>query len=1167
MENPLASTLETPKDRSGVSPMEGIEGSEAASSYEEVGEESSTQENSIYEDQGPDLDVNKNFEVGQKQQVSENITASGIMSEQTISTTENLQVEKSENTETLGTVKGVEKKKQLSKFELHEETSSSNPLDDDVIPEKVETERQEDEHVNPTKEDQARLAANVVDFEQESVTAEISDMPEKNYKVTQEGSEFSAAPSAISQPEVSVGTDNALLSSFTDARAARCTEEKELVALEDVSQGHQNLSSEKNSNEFISGSQKGNNIVAGPVLSEQTESSGSPPQVEIPPSEKEDIAGLVENADSSEAPSLEAEAAQSTSDVSTAHLVHNDDSNDQDPRAALRKELQKRRPSVYRVRKICREGLNTRIPNACRSDVWQLLLGTESKDRFLLDDSIRDTKQDLENQRVIRVDAQRTRADVAVFRTEEMQALVSRLLTFYCKRKGIRYKQGLNEVLAPFIMLRENPQLPDGIIFNLFYAFIERFLPHAYVHEDFHALQCSFRLFRLLLLYHDPELCNFLDTHNLSPELYATPWFLTLFARNVPLPVLYQLWDTYLLEEDDGGPHLHMFIALALTLENRMGILSTHPSDLPIYLTSVLTPNATAPEEGVEELAQSTPFLYRRDWMDKLIIRARHLRCQTPALFTDTLSSALLSPKLPSLTFLERLENQSCLHMSAGQLLGLMTNRDRMRDETEFLLRVVDCRSRAAFEQEHLIGSLHLDPELLNLPELLAEALEELANRLELADMRLHLVVVGSSALVSPDSSRAASPPVVPDADPGRRRASSGNVVDISSLSTSVPAEEDQNVVLFVLHAIQRSWSQVSILDGGWNTVTRESGLEAVVESGASIDELVPPERIFQKTRPVNTWREAGLDTLRGALSMTSIESFGSHDSASKKFSADTSQEGNHRAGPTTAANSTTWYQRLGKSIGEAPLGALFSTSTMTTAPPSSKSPLNTSPGASPGALSPPGLTNTPQISTLSRKHLETPPDAESQSSAQTALPDQGSAQQAISSAASAFMSRVANRYFQKSDSGENKVSESSQPDLLVLALSATDNESRWIDLEEWTSQTTGTGANAKIFHAARLTTDEDGRKRSTECIVAVTSNRFIELRTHPDRDSFACVQEYHDLVNLIKITSKKKRREIVFHFKSGTKGVKQRAFLISGANDCIELVKERFADLAARPS
>ena len=33
-----------------------------------------------------------------------------------------------------------------------------------------------------------------------------------------------------------------------------------------------------------------------------------------------------------------------------------------------------------------------------------------------------------------------------------------------------------------------------------------------------------FHLFRLLLLYHDPELCSYMDTKKLPPDTYLQPW-------------------------------------------------------------------------------------------------------------------------------------------------------------------------------------------------------------------------------------------------------------------------------------------------------------------------------------------------------------------------------------------------------------------------------------------------------------------------------------------------------------------------------------------------------------------------------------------------------------------------------------------------------------------
>ncbi len=54
--------------------------------------------------------------------------------------------------------------------------------------------------------------------------------------------------------------------------------------------------------------------------------------------------------------------------------------------------------------------------------------------------------------------------------------------------------------------------------------------------------------------------------YHMLPELYATPWFITLFARRLPFPVVYALWDAYIVE---GDPLLHYFAMIALLIDNK----------------------------------------------------------------------------------------------------------------------------------------------------------------------------------------------------------------------------------------------------------------------------------------------------------------------------------------------------------------------------------------------------------------------------------------------------------------------------------------------------------------------------------------------------------------------------------------------------------------------
>lgn len=65
----------------------------------------------------------------------------------------------------------------------------------------------------------------------------------------------------------------------------------------------------------------------------------------------------------------------------------------------------------------------------------------------LTNSDIRSVQLNLPNQHVIKVDSERTRVP------KEYQQQFMQVLTAYCCQNQITYKQGLNEVLAPFFHL------------------------------------------------------------------------------------------------------------------------------------------------------------------------------------------------------------------------------------------------------------------------------------------------------------------------------------------------------------------------------------------------------------------------------------------------------------------------------------------------------------------------------------------------------------------------------------------------------------------------------------------------------------------------------------------------------------------------------------------
>lgn len=162
------------------------------------------------------------------------------------------------------------------------------------------------------------------------------------------------------------------------------------------------------------------------------------------------------------------------------------------------------------------------------------------------------TAFDLPEQSIIKIDSERTRGGDL---TASEQLLIEQFLTTFCKEQKIQYKQGLNEICAPFLlMIRDG--VSDCVAYNLFQQFVVQHLTTMFsdnvrIKQDFRPLQAFFLIFRLVLRYHEPRLSAFFQMNRISPELYSSSWFLTAFAFKLSnIEVLYELWEDMLSESD-----------------------------------------------------------------------------------------------------------------------------------------------------------------------------------------------------------------------------------------------------------------------------------------------------------------------------------------------------------------------------------------------------------------------------------------------------------------------------------------------------------------------------------------------------------------------------------------------------------------------------------------
>jgi hypothetical protein len=437
------------------------------------------------------------------------------------------------------------------------------------------------------------------------------------------------------------------------------------------------------------------------------------------------------------------------------------------------------------------------IPADFRTKVYPILLGVN-------EDAINELWEGpllpQVNQRVIALDCHRTRQTLPYFQSDETKGLMERLLSMYCESHGVSYKQGLNELIAPFLALGIRP----AVAYKCMSRLIARFLPQVFTDNDFLSVQCVFRMLRLMLLYHDPELCRCLDQYDIMPELYATPWFLTLFSYNQPLEFLFTLWDQYLLREHEL---LHFFVAMALIIHQRQQLFQVTHSTLPEVLRTMRF-------QSVEHILS-------------LVSNAEKIQCQTPLSFQNQLRTVAFTHGMCSSQTLTDLEELVCLPISADETLCSKYNDTEGSTNQPAKLQFVllDCRPRQLYDLFHAPDAIHLDPSLLLDVERLDILMQDM---IRYKGRNLCLYTSGTSS------------------------------VTLGTFATSSPANSSntvaaQTLCMFALHFLQRSFPFIGSVEGGDRALYAsmsergDSNLAALVHlEHLNSEDAWSPDRILQ---------------------------------------------------------------------------------------------------------------------------------------------------------------------------------------------------------------------------------------------------------------------------------------------------------------------------------
>ncbi|KAM6313639.1 TBC domain-containing protein kinase-like protein isoform 2-T2 [Aegotheles albertisi] len=240
------------------------------------------------------------------------------------------------------------------------------------------------------------------------------------------------------------------------------------------------------------------------------------------------------------------------------------------------------------------------IPPLLRGTTWAALLGVEGALQAKYDAIDKDTP--IPTDRQIEVDIPRCHQYDELLSSPEGHAKFRRVLkAWVVSHPDLVYWQGLDSLCAPFLYLNFNN---EALAYACMSAFIPKYLYNFFLKDNSHVIQEYLMVFSQMIAFHDPELSNHLNEIGFIPDLYAIPWFLTMFTHVFPLHKIFHLWDTLLL----GNSSFPFCIGVAILQQLRDRLLANGFNECILLFSDL-------PEIDIERCVRESINLFR--WTPK----------------------------------------------------------------------------------------------------------------------------------------------------------------------------------------------------------------------------------------------------------------------------------------------------------------------------------------------------------------------------------------------------------------------------------------------------------------------------------------------------------------------------------------------------------------------
>ncbi|KAG2456925.1 TBC23 protein, partial [Polypterus senegalus] len=321
------------------------------------------------------------------------------------------------------------------------------------------------------------------------------------------------------------------------------------------------------------------------------------------------------------------------------------------------------------------------LPTEQRVKMWKIALNVAGKGDSL---ASWDGILDLPEQNLIHDKCQQLIDQLQAPEDEALSLLadVESVITFYCKSRNITFMENLGwpDLVKPLLCLR----LPRSDLYNCFYAIMSKYIPRDCIRNG-----RPFHLFRLLLQYHEPELCSYLDTKKITPDSYSLCWLGSLFTSCSSPEVTQAMWDVYFQQAD---PFLIFFLMLIILVNAKESILTQEYNSKEDLINVLETSPAHLEVEDIEDLFALAHYYYSKTPLS--------LRKDNQNLF----GSSLVALKDEDMDLSQAL----CLPISVPEILQA---NQQLGDGVRFF--VVDCRPAEQYNAGHLSTAFHLDSDLM----------------------------------------------------------------------------------------------------------------------------------------------------------------------------------------------------------------------------------------------------------------------------------------------------------------------------------------------------------------------------------------------------------------------------------------------------------------------